>query len=60
MKHSEQVQAATIAMIRELKYKDQVMQFDVNKLKTASTLRKWITDIREGRREDKYGWMWKV
>jgi branched-chain amino acid aminotransferase len=52
--------AATIAMIRELKYKDQVMQFDVNKLKIASTLRKWITDIREGRREDKYGWMWKV
>jgi len=52
--------AATIAMIRELKYKDQVMKFEVNKLKTASTLRKWITDIREGRREDKYGWMWKV
>jgi branched-chain amino acid aminotransferase len=47
-------------MIRELKYKDQVMKFEVNKLKTASTLRKWITDIREGRREDKYGWMWKV
>ena len=36
------------------------MQFDVNKLKTAATLRKWITDIREGRREDKYGWMWRV
>src|SRR6185369_15640560 len=52
--------AATIAMIRELKYKDQVMQFDVTRLKTASTLKKWITDIREGRREDKYHWMWKV
>jgi len=52
--------AATIAMIKELRYKDHVMQFDVNKFKTASTLRKWITDIREGRREDKYGWMWKV
>jgi branched-chain amino acid aminotransferase len=52
--------AATIAMIRELKYRDHVMVFDVNKLKTASALRKWITDIREGRREDKYGWMWKV
>jgi branched-chain amino acid aminotransferase len=47
-------------MIKELKYKDQVMLFDVNKLKTALTLRKWITDIREGRREDKYRWMWKV
>jgi branched-chain amino acid aminotransferase len=52
--------AATIAMIRELSYKDHVMQFDVNKFKNASTLRKWITDIREGKREDKYGWMWKV
>jgi len=52
--------AATIAMIKELKYKDQVMLFDVNKLKIALTLRRSITDIREGRREDKYGWMWKI
>jgi branched-chain amino acid aminotransferase len=52
--------AATIAMIEELKYRDHVMLFDVNKFKTASTLRKWITDIREGRREDKYGWMWRI
>jgi branched-chain amino acid aminotransferase len=52
--------AATIAMIQELQYRDHVLVFDVSKLKIASTLRKWITDIREGRREDKYGWMWKV
>jgi len=52
--------AATIAIIKELKYKDYIMQFDINKWKIASTLKKWITDIREGRREDKYGWMWKV
>jgi branched-chain amino acid aminotransferase len=52
--------AATIAMIKELKYKDQVMLFDVNKLKIALALRRSITDIREGRREDKYGWMWRV
>lgn len=52
--------AATIAMIKELKYKNEAMQFDVSKFKAALTLRKWITDIREGRREDKYGWMWKV
>jgi branched-chain amino acid aminotransferase len=52
--------AATIAMIKELKYKDYIMQFDINKWKTAPTLKKWITDIREGRREDKYGWMFKV
>jgi branched-chain amino acid aminotransferase len=52
--------AATIAMIKELKYKDYIMQFDISKWKTAPTLKKWITDIREGRREDKYGWMVKV
>jgi branched-chain amino acid aminotransferase len=52
--------AATISMIRELRYKDYVMQFDVEKWKTAPMLKKWLTDIREGRREDKYGWMWKI
>lgn len=52
--------AATIAMIKELKYKDHILQFDLSKWKIAPTLKKWITDIREGRREDKYGWMWEV
>ena len=52
--------AATISMIRELKYKDYVMEFDTDKWRTAPTLKKWLTDIREGRSEDKYGWMWKV
>lgn len=52
--------AATISMIKELRYKDFVMEFEVNKWKTAPTLKKWLTDIREGRREDKYGWMVKV
>lgn len=52
--------AATISMIKELRYKDFVMQFDVEKWKTAPMLKKWLTDIRGGRREDKYGWMWKV
>lgn len=52
--------AATISLIKELRYKDFVMQFDVDKWKTAPTVKKWLTDIREGRREDKYSWMWKV
>ena len=52
--------AATISLIKELRYKDFVMQFDVEKWKTAPTLKKWLTDIREGRGEDKYGWMVKV
>jgi branched-chain amino acid aminotransferase len=52
--------AATITLIKELRYKDFVMQFDTDNWKTAPTVKKWLTDIREGRREDKYGWMWKV
>lgn len=52
--------AATISLIKELRYKDFVMNFDVEKWQTAPTVKKWLTDIREGRREDKYGWMVKV
>jgi branched-chain amino acid aminotransferase len=52
--------AATITYIKELRYKDFVMNFDTDNWKTAPTIKKWLTDIREGRREDKYGWMMKV
>lgn len=52
--------AATISMIKELRYKDFVMEFDVDNWKTAPTIKKWLTDIREGNREDKYNWMQKV
>ena len=52
--------AATISPIKELKYKDFVMKFDIDKWKAAPTIKKWITDIREGNREDKYNWMFPV
>jgi branched-chain amino acid aminotransferase len=52
--------AATISLIKELRYKDLVMEFDTDKWKTAPTVKKWMTDIREGRREDKYNWMSKI
>jgi len=52
--------AATISSIRELRYKDFVMNFDVEKWEVAPMIKTWLTDIREGRREDKYGWMVKV
>ncbi|HZH64934.1 MAG TPA: branched-chain amino acid aminotransferase [Flavisolibacter sp.] len=52
--------AATISYIKELRYKDFVMNFDTDKWRTAPTIKNWLTDIREGRREDKYGWMVKV
>ena len=52
--------AATISMIKELKYRDFVMYFDVDKWKTAPALKTMLSEIREGQREDKYNWMWKV
>ncbi len=52
--------AATISMIKELRYKDFVMKFDVDNWKTAPVIKKWLTDIREGKREDKYNWMIKI
>lgn len=52
--------AATITLIKELRYKDFVMTFDTGLWRTAPTIKEWLTDIREGRREDKYGWMVRV
>lgn len=50
--------AATISVIQELRYKDYVMHFD--SWKWAYELKQRLNDIREGRAEDKYGWMFKV
>lgn len=52
--------AATITLIKELRYKDFVMHFDADKWRVAPTIKQWMTDIREGKREDKYGWMVKL
>lgn len=52
--------AATISPIKELRYKDFEMHFDTAKWKISPTLKKNLTDIREGRKEDKYGWLVKV
>lgn len=52
--------AATISPIKELCYKDFTMKFDTDKWETAPQLKKILTEIREGKREDKHGWMVKV
>lgn len=52
--------AATISPLKELRYKDFVMNFDTDNWKVAPMIKTWLTDIREGRREDKYGWMVKA
>jgi branched-chain amino acid aminotransferase len=52
--------AATISMIKELKYEDFNMKFDTDTWTVAPTVKRVLTDIREGRRKDTRGWMFKV
>ena len=52
--------AATISMIRELRYKDFVMEFDVNNWSIGPGVRDLMSGIKEGRIEDKYNWMVKI
>ena len=52
--------AATISLIKELKYKDYVMHFDTDSWQTAPAVKKALNDIREGRAADKWNWMVKV
>ncbi|WP_205513133.1 branched-chain amino acid aminotransferase [Longitalea arenae] len=52
--------AATVSLIRELKYKDFVMSFDTGTWKVTPEIKSRLDAIREGRAADKYGWMFKV
>jgi branched-chain amino acid aminotransferase len=52
--------AATISLIKELRYKDYTMQFDVSGFQTAPAVKKILTEIREGKRPDTHNWLVKV
>lgn len=52
--------AATISMIKELRYEDFVMSFETEKWKIAPEVGRTMNAIKEGRTKDKYGWMVKV
>ena len=52
--------AATISLIKELRYKDYVMEFDVNNWEVAPTVKKMLNDIRYGKTADNNGWMMKI
>ena len=52
--------AATISMIKELCYEDVTIKFDIEAAKVAPTVKRVLTDIREGRRKDTRGWMFKI
>ncbi len=52
--------AATISLIKELRYKDYVMEFEVEKWEVAPKVKKMLNDIRYGKSEDNHGWMMKL
>ena len=52
--------AATVSMIKELRYKDFVMNFDVASWKATPEIKRRMTAIKEGKEADKYGWMYKI
>lgn len=52
--------AATISLIKELRYQDYVMQFDTNSWDVAPELKKRLNDIRYNRVPDTHGWMFKI
>ena len=52
--------AATISMIKELRYNDFVMEFDVDSWKTAPLVKSQLNAIRYGQLPDNHGWMYKI
>ena len=52
--------AATISLIKELRYKDYVMTFDVENWKVAPEVKRLLNGIRYGKTVDTYGWMEKL
>lgn len=52
--------AATISLIKELRYKDESMFFDTDSWTVAPELKKRLNDIRQGKSEDSHGWMLSI
>jgi branched-chain amino acid aminotransferase len=52
--------AATISLIKELRYKDYVMKFNVEQWNTAPALKARLNAIRYGKVPDIHNWMYKV
>ncbi len=52
--------AATISLIKELKYKDFVMKFDVEKWSIAPEVKRRMDAIKYGQEPDVHGWLYKI
>ena len=49
--------AVTISMVKELRYKDYVMEFDVDSWKVAPEVKNNMDAIKDGSAEDRFNWM---
>jgi branched-chain amino acid aminotransferase len=52
--------AAVISFIKELKYKDIVMKFDISSFAIAAKVKDQLNEIRRGKIKDNYGWMFRI
>jgi branched-chain amino acid aminotransferase len=52
--------AATVSLIRELRYKETNMVFDTDSWKITPELKRRITAIREGHASDNHGWLYRI
>jgi branched-chain amino acid aminotransferase len=52
--------AATISMIKELRYKDYEMHFDTDAWQIAPEVKRRLNAIREGKTADTHGWLYKI
>ena len=52
--------AATISMIKELRYKELSMTFDTDKWTISPEVKRRLTAIREGKEGDIHEWMYKI
>jgi branched-chain amino acid aminotransferase len=52
--------AATISLIKELKYREHEMIFDTDKWLIAPEVKRKMDAIKYGQEPDKYGWIYKV
>lgn len=52
--------AAVISLVKELKYKEFKMSFNVDNAPVAKSVKDKLNEIRSGKSEDLHQWMWKV
>ena len=52
--------AATIALIKELTYRDYEMKFDVTSWITAPAIKQKMDAIKNGTAPDTHGWMYSI